>query len=584
MTHLEHCPDFSLSKVSRILVATLGLFTLALYLLMCPVGVEGGSLASVGSLTPLPTPGKPSKISFDPSEPFVTPGNQIKITATVMDDKNVPIPNTNVNWDIADKEHEEFVMIRPKDNELTVVGLFGSNRTAKMMPSMVPVIVTYTGEPKITRVVNIRLTDTGKAPGPIPPGLKPQVDVMWSVIPQNVVLDNFGGKIKKAYYGVHILIGNNSGYDLQIASVGFTLRKDLRPKSPSGARYMVPATSYQLARGSLVRSQEVGPRSRVMNSINALGPVLTGFVPFFKVTNRRSNFSQLTNIFSNPFEEGAKLIFPDTTIGQLNRLEQLTFRNDQTARTIIPNNTQISTVAFFPKDFIQMKERDGRDEPLKVMEALGDLVLVGEQVDYLNRVRLIGTPEDKLVYSISGAVVDECGNGIADVAITLSGGPFFKEMMVKTNSEGVFLFENVPAGSNYKVSAAKNAVTIRSRGNDSFLLDDDRDDVDFVGRQATYNISGKVLGPTGQGIKDMEVQLSDGKSATTKSKEDGSYSFEGLAPGLNYTVKPKNGGGFTFDAATATRTFGVLNCNQSGVNFTSNGAATVPTPTPTPTP
>lgn len=429
-------------------------------------------------------------------------------------------------------------------------------------------------------VLNIELTEKVRPPGPVPPGLKPQVDVMWSVLPQNVVLDNFGRKIKKQYYAIQLVIGNNSGYDLQIASVGFTLSQAKRPLSPTGTDYRAPATGYQLARGSLVRAQEVGIRARVMNTFDALGPVLTGFVPFFKAVNPRANFSQLTNIFSNPFEEGAKLIFPDTTIGQLNRLEQSTFRNDQTARTIIPNNTQITTVAFFPKDFLYMKKDKDRDIPQKVMTALGDLVLVGEQVEYLNRVRLIGDRDVEDAYPISGRVLDECGNGIAEVTLTLTDGPFFKEVSVKTNSEGTYLFEKIPSGSNYKVVATKTGATFTSEGGDAFLLDGSRTNVNFRGRQATYTISGKVLAPTGQGIKDIEVTLSDGKTDSSKTKEDGSYAFVGLLPGLNYVVKPTNGQGFTFDPAVNTRTFGVLNCNQPGANF--NGVPAAPSPSPTP--
>jgi hypothetical protein len=60
-------------------------------------------------------------------------------------------------------------------------------------------------------------------PGPLPPGLKPQVDIMWGVVPQRIVKDNFGTRVGKLFYCIEVVIGNNTGYDLQIASVGFDL-------------------------------------------------------------------------------------------------------------------------------------------------------------------------------------------------------------------------------------------------------------------------------------------------------------------------------------------------------------------------
>lgn len=60
------------------------------------------------------------------------------------------------------------------------------------------------------------------AQGSTPPEFKPgQVDIMWAVVPKNIVKDNFGDFIATRYYCVEVVIGNNSEYDLQIAQVGF---------------------------------------------------------------------------------------------------------------------------------------------------------------------------------------------------------------------------------------------------------------------------------------------------------------------------------------------------------------------------
>ncbi|MDQ3917179.1 MAG: carboxypeptidase regulatory-like domain-containing protein [Acidobacteriota bacterium] len=571
-------------------VTVVSLFVVAAGAKVSPALAGGGAPDATPKPTPKPKPGPPAKIVFDPPEPSVQPGTQITITAKVLDKENREIDEKDapVKFDIADEAHKAFLISNQEGNRLTVAGLFNSTGTSGdkgaggIRPSLVPFIVKYPAgdeKPTLTRVLNVALTNGGPPPGPVPPGLKPQVDVMWSVLPGNVVHANFGRKIRGDYYGIQIVIGNNSGYDLQIAAAGFTLKQ--RTPSPSGVNYPLPAASYQLARGSIAREQEIGPRARIVNSLDALGPVLTGFVPFFHIVNHKANFSQFVNVFSNPLNAGVKLVAPDTVIGQLGRLEQQTFRNDQTARTIIPNNTQISIVTFFPREELRNYmqgtlgfNKNDLDDPMKVMDALGDLVLVGQQVQYLNRVRLIGDNTQTGQFSISGRVVDECGDGIADVDVKLSDGPFFKETTVKTNAEGVYLFEKVPAGDDYKVTATKAGVTIKSEGGDSFRLADNRTDVNFRGTQSAYTIAGKVTGPTGQGIKDIEVALSGGKTATTKTKDDGSYSFEGLTPGLNYVVTPKNGGGFVFDPATNAGKANVdlLNCNRTNVNFNGNPA------------
>lgn len=72
---------------------------------------------------------------------------------------------------------------------------------------------------------------TAIAQSPIPPGLNPEVDVMWGVMARQVVRHNFGTKIAKHYYAIQLGIGNNSGFDLQIASVGFRLPKNTKIKN-----------------------------------------------------------------------------------------------------------------------------------------------------------------------------------------------------------------------------------------------------------------------------------------------------------------------------------------------------------------
>jgi hypothetical protein len=180
-----------------------------------------------------------------------------------------------------------------------------------------------------------------KAAGPIPPGLEPSVDVAWGVLPKRVSSDNFGGRVTKLYYPIQVVIGNNSGYDLQLASVQFKLPDSAALDSN------IPTDSYYVVRASLQREQLVGARNTTVNIIKAIGPVLTGSTVFFDgasaaAIHHKSIFQGWTNVFSNPFEKGIELIVPDQTVQQLINLDNHTLRDG----IIIANNTQVRTIVF----------------------------------------------------------------------------------------------------------------------------------------------------------------------------------------------------------------------------------------------
>ena len=260
--------------------------------------------------------------------------------------------------------------------------------------------------------------------GPIPPGLDPQVDVMWAVVPDKIVRDNFGHKISKEYFCITVVIGNDSGYDLQIASVGF---------KPPDIGHKVPVTSYRMARGTLEKGQEVGVRNTVINIIKTLGPIGTGFTPFFHgpLDSHRTNFSQGINIFSNPFEKGAELVFPDTTIRELDRLDDQTLRDG----LIIKNNTQLRTVVFIPKELFGPNKvsmpmgrnffltKESKKDPQQVMSALGELVLVGDRIQYLNRIQVISAADDGVTPppTVLGINISSFTQGDKDKDLLISG-------------------------------------------------------------------------------------------------------------------------------------------------------------------
>jgi hypothetical protein len=243
---------------------------------------------------------------------------------------------------------------------------------------------------------------TSVAQGAIPPGLDPEVDVMWTVMAKDVVHHNFGSKIAKHYYGIQLSIGNNSGFDLQIASVGFRLPVNTNIKNT------VPTNSYRATRGTLEREQEIGTRAKLLNSLKTAGLLLTGFLPFWHALGPAANAARFADILNGPVVTGAGLVFPDTTIRQMTRLDDQMLRDG----LIIKNNSQVRTTVFVPKQLLDIAKSEGvndktfqrykaetkkkvdyRNDPQYVNLRLGELVLIGQAIKYLNRVQVISTSE-----------------------------------------------------------------------------------------------------------------------------------------------------------------------------------------------
>ncbi|HUQ32899.1 MAG TPA: carboxypeptidase-like regulatory domain-containing protein [Pyrinomonadaceae bacterium] len=499
-------------------------------------------------------------ISFDPTDPSASVGAKVVINAKVVDKDGkevTPKAGDTWTWKVADKRLEEFLMIERHGSSVSVVGLSGSPKSAATRPNLIPIIVEFKGTPNAMGVVNVRLTDAPLARGPIPPGIDPQVDVMWSVMPQSVTHDNFGNKIKKQFYGIEVVIGNDSGYDLELASVGFDLNASgLKPgnggldlEGLAGSR--IPTSGYRVTRASLQRRQQLNVRNITLNILKALGPVLTGFTPFFHNINHTNNFVEGVNVLTNPIEKGFEFVWPDLTVGQLANLEDQALRDNSITRTVVKNNTQVRFVVFVPKDLInnsaEPDERKWRDKPLEVMKRLGRMILVGDQVEHINRVRVVSSTETGGQFSIAGKVTDPCLESVGDATVTLTQGSGFS-LTTKTDDDGTYHFDNVPSGLPYTVTVSKTDTSFRTPSGNSFTLQGNRAGIDFSAEAAPFTISGTIAKPDGEGddtsLKDIEVKLTSDSAKpkfelrTAKTDKDGKYKFDNVPGGATYIVTP----------------------------------------------
>jgi len=157
--------------------------------------------------------------------------------------------------------------------------------------------------------------------------------------------------------------------------------------------------------------------------------------------------------------------------------------------------------------------------------AASEEVTVNETVGDATDVDFVGTQK---TYSISGTVTN-AGSPLEGVTITADGET------TTTAADGTYTISGLVAGTytvtpslaEYTFTAASEEVTVNE-------IVGDVPDVDFVGTQKTYSISGALTDSAEQPLEGAEV-TADGHSAITAA--DGTYTIAGLVAGT-YTVTP----------------------------------------------
>jgi hypothetical protein len=176
--------------------------------------------------------------------------------------------------------------------------------------------------------------------GPIPDGLSPQVDVDLDVLGYQSVYDNYGRRIADNYFAVKVTIGNNTGFPLQLAEVGFRISSDPND-TPT------PTAEPSIVQGTLVYGQDYSARNVIYRSLVWAALLGTGISPYFHAANSKANYAAGVALFSGPLLNGFVQQFPDNTVKQLARLNASTVMTDQ---NVIANNSQAPFIAFLSRD------------------------------------------------------------------------------------------------------------------------------------------------------------------------------------------------------------------------------------------
>lgn len=199
------------------------------------------------------------------------------------------------------------------------------------------------------------LTVMDTAAGAIPPGMAPQVDVLWTVMTQKICSDVFGSLVGKRYYCIEVKIGNNSGHALQFAGLTFENKSvlSLKVKQANSSYVSARAAPYRVSR-------------------------------------------QLRNLDDESLRDGS--VIPNnsqvrTTVFVEKRalteaLRQATLDAQNAAAIMGPT----SSIAVTESTIIKSEERglvhSKSSSPYLIRRALGDLILVVDPIEYLPRVQI----------------------------------------------------------------------------------------------------------------------------------------------------------------------------------------------------
>ena len=161
---------------------------------------------------------------------------------------------------------------------------------------------------------------------------------------------------------------------------------------------------------------------------------------------------------------------------------------------------------------------------------------------------------------ITGQIVDSRGYGVSNLRVRLDAAPGTTPQYLNTNLNGYYQFGNLPNGGSYTVTPESTIYTFSPPNLYFQSLAENFDNGNFVARNVSYSIGGRLTDAAGNAIHPATVNLSGSKTASAGTDFNGNYFFSNLEAGGTYTLQPyKNQYNFT----PPTRTFANLSAQQT---------------------
>jgi hypothetical protein len=205
--------------------------------------------------------------------------------------------------------------------------------------------------------------------------------VAWDVLPAKIVRDNYGHYVSSKYIAIDITVHNTNTSD-QIIVRAFTFG----PASGDPYKNADP----NLVRGSILKGQDTGARNTMVRLIKVLGNLATGSAGFVKNVGASASYGRAVSIFSDPFEKGVEMVFPDTTVDYLTAWDKdEVFKNgfivdpgkEVTGRIFIPVRIACEMAELHPSEcreggWLQSATYD----PVTLRRGLGKIGILGNHV------------------------------------------------------------------------------------------------------------------------------------------------------------------------------------------------------------
>ena len=271
---------------------------------------------------------------------------------TVRGDDERLLKDVELDAEIADPNAKKYLLVTTSKQTVTVIALAGDEKASPPPLLRTALVIKAKGKSTMLTVPIIYQREPAS--------------IDWTILPPNIVGDNYGRTIRNDFYCIEVTIQNNSGADLALAGLRFVTMDE-----PNVGR---PNTSYATVHGSLARRKLTHPRTMILAIIDGAGSLMTGFNPFFHNLNHAKNYSQLIDILSNPLAKGLDKAWKDPYPDELARFEQDVLHDDK----LIPNNGIFKTKIFVPKrELFTNEEKAKREDPKEVRRALGTLQVLG---------------------------------------------------------------------------------------------------------------------------------------------------------------------------------------------------------------
>jgi hypothetical protein len=175
--------------------------------------------------------------------------------------------------------------------------------------------------------------------------------------------------------------------------------------------------------------------------------------------------------------------------------------------------------------------------------------------------------EDPAQPSVRGLVVDQNGNPLTDIPISLSGD---EERFTSTDLDGSFIFANLAQGGNYTVQPTKTGYLFNLPFR-SYISITGEETVVFTATAADFDISGTVRDQNHNALANVTITLNGGEQETTTDAA-GNYTFVGLPANGTFSLTAfKSGLSFTPSQVSLAP----LTSNLTEINFTGSTACTI---------